>query len=260
MPALTSSDAFAEAEYALHAETGEALAEALYGPGWRTPVKSRFETGEWYASRHPDAIRVARYLAPLLAGRVAHDGRGQRTSRTSGWWLLGDSSRWLPTDAEALAEPLTEVTEALYRAASEIESSARFTSLRSVSMDAKARHADARLRLAVLESLMVLTSRSGRPLFAALQATRPHLPLPKEALAAIARDWLDEALDLDEIEADASGRVWTEDVSGLLLSAGEYLPRPLLFRGLDLALGGRRKSGPRRYWLIPATPEEALAA
>jgi hypothetical protein len=253
---LTDSETFRAMLEDVEYLTGEQHAERIFGKAWREELR-RTSTG---APRlgYPKPQAVKRYLHPLLADAVCHDGRSTAEGRTTGWWVRTRDG-WQPATTDDLIEPLFDVAEAFYLHARALHDAAkRADDEHNAGRPDHARRYtsdDAALRLAVFSALMQMLNESGSRAHTILTALREPLRMTEEPLADAARAWMSDNIDAGLIvPADGTDRVTARDVNDALRFRAS-MPVTTLMRGLDLAYGKRRKSGHDRYWTVPAEPD-----
>src|SRR3954452_14857941 len=112
---LTTTNAYPAFRSVLLDTPSRELAARLYGPDWESSLV-RTERG-WRTRRLPKAAYLLPVLAPLLAGRVAFDGRSHRETRTGGWWASITGGAWHPVSLSTVGLALLQVTDPLVEAA-----------------------------------------------------------------------------------------------------------------------------------------------
>jgi hypothetical protein len=123
--------------------------------------------------------------------------------------------------------------------------------VRKAIADAETDARSASLRVAILSALSHLIASHGRNLSASFAALRDRLPLPAEALLAIARAWLDDAILVGDVTVSPAGRVSVAEVREAherQSRSGEALPLRTLYGALDALLGDRIR---RVEWVLP---------
>lgn len=247
----------------------ESLARSLYGPTWREAL--RLNDAGWTTRRDPLPAFAADFLAEVLVGSVAHDGRSTREARSSGWWLRSASGEWRPASLDAIGRDLhrvvlsisTEATER--RAAAEARlrdakgsdharkpGEARSLAFRRQVEEAETRARSESLRVAILSALSHLIASLGRNMAATFAALRDRLPLPADALLVIAERWLDDALLVGDVTPSPAGRISVAEVRDAYerqARSGDALPLQTLYRSLDSLLGARIR---RVEWSLDA--------
>lgn len=264
--ALLPPDARSLLDYLTLATPPEDLARSLYGPTWREAVR-RTPFG-FRTVRDPLPGHLADFLADVLSGVIAHDGRSTRDGRTRGWWLRDAASgSWSSTTFDAVGLRLhRDVLDLLDRASAALDEArakadarkraARPSEHEREEIDREETRGPA-LRLAVLSGLSHAIASLGRNLAATLAGLRDRLPLPIEARHTIAREWLYEALDLGDLDPRGDRlltaevrEVWQEHEA----SGASVLPLQMLYRALDDLLGPRSR---RVAWTLPEVLAEA---
>jgi hypothetical protein len=129
------------------------------------------------------------------------------------------------------------------------------------SLDTADRHArEEALRSALLSGVSVLVAGMGRNVGATFAALRDRLPIPTEALLAIAERWLDDALLVGDVTPTPAGRISVAEVRDAYerqARSGDVLPLQTLYRSLDVLLGARVR---RVEWNLPDTSREEIPA
>jgi hypothetical protein len=258
------------------ARHGEEILRALYGPGWASSLHHYEDGGRERVRfrRLPKPRKAAEFLRPILAGRLAHDGRARTgRDRSGGWWLLDeDSGSWRAAAVVEVVDVLAEVGEALLAEAIEAEQVAEY----AVDSEEYAAGESGRRRKAGGAPRAVYRERSrAREVAAAFDSLsgllesglttlgavlaffreRPEFRLPEEVLADQVREWLAEEV-VDVVPGIVPGArvlaadLWrmydASDVSGLQKSRA--------FALLDKILGPRDFSDRTRpAYTIPAS-------
>lgn len=264
------------------------LAARFYGPAWQADRFLRRLNGPpyWKSARNPHAPVLATLLRPALEGILAHDGRSVRETTATGWWEH-TATGWHPTTparaavivAEALAEVLTDAlaiaehhteteryveAERRDRLAALVDGPSHHReAVRAEVVEARERAAETdvanHLRVAVISAIYNVPAEASRKWSSVLQHLAPArrdtvapLALPIDAISDVAVDWLRERLDDGDIVVGDSGWLYISSVRDAYnerdRDRDDVLPRNLLYRGLDHALGPRHR---REKWRLP---------
>lgn len=247
--------------------SGEDLARLLYGPRWREAMRHRPDGVGWEARRGLLPGDLAKVLAPVLRGVLAHDGRSTHENRSGGWWLLRPPTGWEPWAPASVAtllhdavdDVLTEVLTREEEARGDAEYAAilarrerdvvnretdpeRVRQHETQERDALARAREENFRAGLLNGLRVTAATSGRAFEVALWGLRGRddFTLNQTSRNAIALDWLESKLDFGEVSPDASNRIAVADVRAAYdAHEGPVLPLRSLYNALDALLGPR---------------------
>lgn len=217
------------------------LLRGLFGPDYARRVSR---------SANPQPLRVAKTLAPYLAGVIANDGTA-RTAKDKhpGWWHLTDDG-WRPIRATALLDRLVDEVDDL--------ATALGADARAWPYDSAPR-GNAEAMASAVERLSGVLA-SPRNSYAVLAAMRDldALPMPTEPLHALAREALADIL----VDSPNATTVYTSDVAAAAERLG--MPKRRLYGLVSAVLGveldhARHRSGwpvseAQRAALLGATP------
>ena len=243
------------------------LAAILYGPSWED---SLVETAQgWRTRRLPKAIYLAPLIEPILAGRLAHDGRSHRETRSGGWWAHA-ADRWHPVSLHTIARALHEAVNPILVEARDRrdKAQAEWKGLTAGFSDAHLTFAqyrrpvrDADLRVALLGALGAFVDSDAERTIGGVAAylkdpeRLPGFTLGDDAAEAVLRDHLDDVLDVEDWAPGQ--RITSRELVEAFERRGCTLPSRVLLRVAPRLFGPRRVNQGFRYFEIPDDLVEA---
>ncbi|GGF57030.1 hypothetical protein GCM10011519_33740 [Marmoricola endophyticus] len=240
----------------------------LYGPAWREAISFDDDFGVFRKARgFPKPVRLARYLEPLLSGRVAHDGRprGNDSARSAGWWARSEASEpWAPVSLGQVVTALSEVADALLVEAQRLARESNATVLAIRAEEPPLRHHRTRLQQAEEEQIRRGAVKASASSLSGLLAGGPsrfgetarvlredpdRFGLPSTALVEHVGAWFAQTARAEGWGSGPRGRVKSSDVWLAYRDTPRALPQPDFFRLLEDSIGPRIRD---REYAVPS--------